>query len=1095
MFKYLNNILSYQAVSLRTILIVPFVVLLLVSVGLTGYLSLRNGQQAVNDVASQLRREITAAIEQNIDNYLETPHLITQSNADAIELGLLDLKEPTTLERHFWQQLQRFDTVSNIYVGNQQGGIVLAGRGEEGSLNIRATEGFVSGDYYIYDTDEAGKRTELLRVAPPYDARIRPWYEASKKAGVPVWSEIYAFFTDQTLGISASRPLYDKNGALEGVLAIDLSLAQLSDFLQSLKIGQTGRTFIMERSGFIVASSASEPPFVQAEDEQEPERLKAVDSQNLLIQATAQYLIQEFGDLNNIVTIQELSFEIDGQQQFLQITPLVDKRGIDWLIVVVMPESDFMGQINKNAKTTLITLTIALIIAILVGLFIVQQAVQPITQLNIAAKGLAEGEWKQSLPTTGAYEVGQLAHSFSSMVEQMKVSLTRLEAKNWQLHENENQLRQFLEAMPVAVVILEANGTLFYTNQLAKEIFGDTQSIDPVLAIDARAINFPRYIAGTDETYPYDHLPTVRALQGETVTVDDIEILYNNKRIPLEIWSTPIFDETGQIRYAIVAFQDITTRREAEKHLTEYRVHLESMVEQRTAELAHVNELLQNDIIKRKEAEEAAKAASQAKSIFLANMSHELRTPLNTILGFAQLMTRSQGLTPSQQENLDVISRSGEHLLTLISNILNLSKIEAGRVMLHKQNCDLYRMLNDLVDMFQLWADKKRLQLLYERAPDLPRYVYLDEVKLRQVLINLLNNAIKFTPLGYVALNVSYSLSKSDILQKNITYLSLTFEVKDSGVGITPDERADLFEAFIQTKAGLQLQEGSGLGLPISRQFVQLMGGDISVESPAIKIDSATSTNSKHSYGPGTIFRFDIHAGLVSATEIPTQEAWQWVIGLEPNQPQYRILVVDDMLENRQLLVKLLKPIGFMVQTAANGQETLDIWERWQPDLIWMDMRMPIMDGFEVTKRLKAMAKGQETIIIALTAGVLEEERAAVLAAGCDDFMRKPFREADIFTIMQKYLGVRYIYEAVPNINPVPTSEILADLTLLSPDWLADFHHAAVRANGQTILNLITQIESDYPALALSLQGLVDNFQFDKLSTLVDQNIDKASEL
>src|ERR671933_631213 len=435
---------------------------------------------------------------------------------------------------------------------------------------------------------------------------------------------------------------------------------------------------------------------------------------------------------------------------------------------------------------------------------------------------------------------------------------------------------------------------------------------------------------------------------------------------------------------------------------------LEQKVVERTAELA--------------EAKEKAEVANDAKTTFLANMSHELRSPLNAILGFAQVMTRSKTLTPEQLENVSIISRSGEHLLTLINQVLDLSKIEAGRITLNENNFDLYRLLDDLEDMFQLKADDKHLELLIDRTPDVPRYVRTDEVKLRQVLINLLNNALKFTTEGGVSvrvdrtLNVERLLAQGDVAnvegsedssnlqlanlqpstQTNLQSSTLTFEVEDTGPGIAPDELDSLFEAFVQTTTGTEAQEGTGLGLPISRKFVQLMGGEIMVSSEVAH---------------GTLFKFDITVSVVDATDLESKQPTRRVIALEPNQPRYRILIVDDKPLNRQLLVKLLNPFGFELREASNGKQAVEIWDEWEPHLIWMDMRMPVMDGYEATKQIKSTTKGQATAVIALTASTLEEERGVVTSAGCDDFLRKPFREADIFEMMNKHIGVCYVYD------------------------------------------------------------------------------------
>jgi len=475
-----------------------------------------------------------------------------------------------------------------------------------------------------------------------------------------------------------------------------------------------------------------------------------------------------------------------------------------------------------------------------------------------------------------------------------------------------------------------------------------------------------------------------------------------------------------------------------------------------------------------KVAKETADAANRAKSAFLASMSHELRTPLNAILGFTQIMSRNSSIQAEQLENLGIISRSGEHLLSLINDVLDMSKIEAGRTTLNQTSFDLYELLDILEEMLLLRAESKNLQLKIKRTPDVPQYIKADAGKLRQILINLLGNAIKFTEHGTVTLRVhSQSVENS--------HHSLQFEVEDTGPGIAPEELDALFDPFVQTETGRKSQEGTGLGLPISQKFLELMGGDISVDSRL---------------GKGTIFRFHIPIELAQAADIPTSQPIQRVIGLASNQPTYRILVVDDRWENRQVLMKLLKAVGFQVNEAANGEEAIRLWEEWNPHLIWMDMRMPVMNGYEATQKIKATTKGQATAIIALTASAFEEERAMVLSYGCDDFVRKPFQEAVIFEKMAEQLGVQYIYQEpeVKSIEPVVSQtetieieELLAEQMAQMPrEWVERLKQAAIELNAKHTLILIQQIPREQAALTNILTDWVNDFRFDNITDLIE---------
>ncbi|MEH2292665.1 PAS domain S-box protein [Nostoc sp.] len=478
-----------------------------------------------------------------------------------------------------------------------------------------------------------------------------------------------------------------------------------------------------------------------------------------------------------------------------------------------------------------------------------------------------------------------------------------------------------------------------------------------------------------------------------------------------------------------------------------------------------------------------ADAANRAKSEFLANMSHELRTPLNAILGFTQVMSHDRALSTEHQQNLTIINRAGEHLLNLINDILEMSKIEAGRITLNLNSFDLIRLLENLEEMLRFRATSKGLELVFEYKSYLPQYVQADESKLRQVLLNLLGNAIKFTDTGRVMLRVGMGEMEEKILPHPP---HLFFEVQDTGCGIASEEIDLLFEAFGQTETGRKSQQGTGLGLAISRKYVQLMGGNISVSSII---------------GEGSKFAFDIQIDLAAASEIQIKQIRQQVLSLAPEQSEYRILVVDDSTDSRLVLIKILTSIGFAVQEATNGTEAIALWQTWQPHLILMDMRMPIMDGYEATKVIKAreetLIPNRNTIIIALTANAFEEQREAMIKAGCDDYINKPFREEQLLEKLSEYLGVEYIYqEESYQIADARQQEIESMLTLtdlvtllseMSPEWMKQVYTAAAQCSDDLILELIEQIPSENAALRNFIKNFAHDFQFEKIMELISK--------
>lgn len=575
---------------LRFILVVPFILQIVGAVGLVGYFSFKNGQQAVENLANQLMDKTNRLVNQNLDRYLSTPKQINKNNVDAIELGLLDIYNLQTTGRFYAKQIQTFNAT---YIGTtlSNGEYIGAGRwlqGESNSIDIEemTPKSKLKGKCYVWATDQQGNRTKIVEVYD-YQPLQDAGYVETVKAGKPIWSSVFVWDEKKKyLAVSTTAPIYNRQHQIIGVIGVDFILNEIANFLRSLKVSPLGRVIILERDGLLIAGASSKETFAVVD--RHAKRINIFNSQDPLIQATAKHLQQKFGNLRAIKDNQKLNFNFKGERQFVQLTPWHDDLGLDWLAIVIVPESDFMGQINANTRYTVLLCLLALVLATILGIYTSRWIALPILRLSKASQAIASGNLDQTVEIQGFKELGVLAESFNQMARRLQCAFTTLEKTNEEL---------------------------------------------------------------------------------------------------------------------------------------------EQRVSVRTAELMS--------------AKVAADTANRAKSEFLANMSHELRTPLNGVLGYAQILQRDKSATVKLHDGLGIIYQCASHLLMLINDVLDISKIEAQKLELYPKDFNFENFLKGVQAICRIKAEQKEIGFSYQALNQLPIAIRADEKRLRQVLINLLGSTLR----------------------------------------------------------------------------------------------------------------------------------------------------------------------------------------------------------------------------------------------------------------------------------------------------------------------------------------------------------------
>ncbi|NJR69936.1 MAG: response regulator [Synechococcales cyanobacterium CRU_2_2] len=661
------------------------------------------------------------------------------------------------------------------------------------------------------------------------------------------------------------------------------------------------------------------------------------------------------------------------------------------------------------------------------------------TKIQLEAEGFGLLEFGAIAPRLEAFEQHEL--EILELIAAGMANAMARERTQRTLVAQEAEYRKFYNETPVMLHSVDAMGHLLSVSDYWLEKLGYTRA-------EVLGRSILDFLTSASQTYAQRVVVPEFLKLGSSLDVPYQMVRQDGQVIDVLLSAIAERDPAGQLHRTLAVLVDVTESRRLQSEL------------QQAQALA--------------KAKETAEVANRAKSRFLASITHELRTPLNSVLGFSELLECDRSLGLEQIKQVETIRRAGKHLLSLINNVLDLSTLEAEQIAPVYSHFDLHWLLEqEIWNLFDQQAATKGLRFEILQDPAVPQYVYTDPVRLRQILINLVGNAIKFTQSGQVSLRVSAIAATCSLDADTPTSGELLrFSIMDTGPGIAHPQLPDLFTTFSPAD---RVPEGAGLGLSLSYQLAHLLGGELAVESQL---------------GEGSTFTLTLPVQRSDATEGQRAIDFRAVIGLAPGQLSYRILVVDSDLDNQQFLVSLLTQVGFQVQAVRHGTEVLPLWERWQPSLVLIDIQFPNLDGPALVRQLKNTPQGQHTPVIILTASVFEQNQAEIMATGCDHYLKKPVDAAEILSTIQRHLQVTYLYAdsnpAAPSGETADESQILSvsRLSQLQTLWLDDFYQAlAIGATAQ-MYQLIDQLPPEQSEVAIALERQISQYRFQTLLEL-----------
>lgn len=952
---------------LRWLLLLPITLLVLVSTGLVAWLSLHNSRMALNDVAHQLRTEVLARVEHQLAEYLHPPKIVNEINGLSLYSGLLNLDDPRNYQRYFHAMLKGFPTVAYSFYGTRSGEFYGARRMPDGSIELVRAGVSTGGDSHYFTVSPLGDALGRTSVFKNFDPRTRPWYQAGAAAGEAVWSPVYRHFVIKDLAVTAVLPHYDEAGELQGVFGADYVLTQVHDFLRGVKVGEQGEVFLLERNGDLLAASSISPETLSEvllrEEQGAFVRIKARDTSLPRVAAAVRAMEAMPGGLDGVRDERLLRFEIEGAPQFLQVAPFRDDMGLDWLLAVAVPESEFMGRIDANTKRTVLFIGMSMLLALVLGVFMAGRIAAPLELLSRNAEALARGENLKSAGATRINEVDRLEISFRSMAAELQDSLRKLRERNQiiaeqkqtleqrverrtrELQSMHHRLRAMFDAIPGHVHVIDRDYRLMDISDRLLAVIG--KSREEVIGRQCHEVLYnlscrcQECLVGQETGLSGVCIRSASPLEEELLGGPHMN------------YFAPVLDDTGAVWGYIQCLMDVSELRAVEAEL--------------------------------RGAKEAAEEANQAKSEFLAKMSHEIRTPMNSVIGLTALTLQTK-LTPEQREHLKTVEEAGRSLLAIIEDILDFAKVEARALVLRQEHFSLPKAVSSVTRILRVQAWNKGLRFKLRIHRECPRYVVGDQGRLRQILLNLAGNAVKFTASGEVSVDVRLGPDQPDIQDRRFVF----FTVHDTGPGIPEDKREVVFEPFRQSDAGISRRYGgTGLGLAITKQLIELMGGEIWLESEE---------------GRGSDFHFRIPFPPGDRNLLEKAEgAGEFLTELRSHYASLRVLLAEDNLMNVKLATALLHRLGHSVAVASDGQSALDMLAAERFDAVLMDVEMPGMDGITATRHLRSGLAGERNKgipVIAMTAHALSSFRQKCADAGMNHFVTKPIDFAEVAALL-----------------------------------------------------------------------------------------------